>query len=48
MTLSGNFHSVSASVIQVKLKKCYQKDYCKSDKEIEEFFRFKFVLLFNN
>ena len=48
MTISGNFHSVSADIIQVKLKKCFKKDYCKSDKEIEEFFRFKFLLLFNN
>ena len=30
----GNWNSVSASIITIRLNRCRGKDYCKSDEEI--------------
>ena len=35
-------------MIKLKLKKCHGKEYCKSEKEIEDFFRNKFIFLVYN
>ena len=46
--LSGNFNTVNASNIRVWLNRCRGKDYCKTDKEINEFIRGKFLLVYVN
>ena len=46
--ISGNFNTVNASQIRVKLNKCQGKDYCKSEEEINEFFRGKYIISFVN
>lgn len=48
LIVSGHYNSATASVIKVVLKKCYKKDYCAKPEEIEDFFRYKFMLLFSN
>ena len=42
----GNFNSEKASVIRVRLNKCLDKPYCKSEEEIVEFFKGKYLLLY--
>ena len=37
MKMYGNFDSSSGSVINIDIVKCTQHDYCKTDKEIDEF-----------
>ena len=46
--LQGNYNTVNASIIRVYLTKCQGKDYCKSDEEIIEFVKGKFLLFYVN
>ena len=46
--ISGNFNTVNASNIRVYLNRCQGKDYCKTDKEINEFIKGKYLLVYVN
>ena len=46
--ISGNFNTVNASQIRVSLLKCKGKEYCKSDKEITEFIKGKYLVMYVN
>ena len=46
--IRGNFNTAHTSNIRVLLKKCSGKDYCKSDEEILDFVRGKFILVYLN
>ena len=46
--ISGNFNTVNASQIRVSLLKCKGKDYCKSDEEITEFIKGKYLVMYVN
>ena len=46
--IRGNINSENTSNIRVLLKKCSGKDYCKSDAEILDFVRGKFILVYLN
>ena len=49
MRLQGDFSTVSASLISIKVEKCQGHDYCKPDEELTEFFETdKFLVLLNN
>ena len=46
--ISGNFNTGNASQIRVYLNRCQGKDYCKTDEEINEFIRGKFLIVYVN
>ena len=46
--ISGNFNTINTSNIMVLLVRCQGKDYCKSDEEITEFVRGKFLIVYVN
>ena len=46
--ISGNFNTINASQIRVYLTKCQDKDYCKTDEEINEFVRGKYLVVYVN
>ena len=46
--ISGNFNTVNASQIRVHLNRCQGKDFCKSDEEITEFIRGKYLIVYVN
>ena len=46
--ISGNFNTGNASQIRVYLNRCQGKDYCKTDEEINEFVRGKFLIVYAN
>ena len=46
--ISGNFNTVNASQIRVYLNKCQDKDYCKTDEEINDFIRGKYLIVYVN
>ena len=43
--IRGNFNTVRTSNIRVNLNRCRDKAYCKSDKEIDDFIRGKFLMV---
>ena len=48
MYVKGSFDSDEARLIQIQLKKCVGKAYCKTDKEILTFFRDKWLIFLYN
>ena len=46
--ISGNYNTVNASYIEVELNRCKGKDYCKTDEEINEFIRGKYLMVYMN
>ena len=48
MKLYGDFNSQAARLIDFQLIKCHDQDYCKSDEEIMEFMKNKFILMLSN
>ena len=46
--VSGNFNTKKASLIRVRLNKCRNKAYCKSDADITKFVKGKFLLVYMN
>jgi len=42
MLLNGDYNSVTASLIDIKVEKCHDKDYCKTQEEIDDFFERKY------
>ena len=50
MQISGDFSSISASLLLLRLEKCRESEAfkCKSDVEITEFFRDKWLILLYN
>ena len=46
--ISGNFNTVNASFITVGLFKCKDREYCKSEEEINEFIRGKLLIIYVN
>ena len=48
MYIYGDFSAASARLIDIKLVKCHDQDYCKSDEEILDFVANKFMLLMKN
>ena len=48
LEIYGSYDSKKGKRLQVYLNKCLGKDYCRSDEEIQQFFRYKFLLLLKN
>ena len=48
MTINGDFNTDTARLIQIQLKKCVGHDYCKTDDEMREFFRNKWMMFLYN
>ena len=49
MRMQGDYNSETASLIHIKIEKCTDHDYCKSEEEIDEFFKTdKYMLMLNN
>ena len=50
MTINGDFDSTSANLLLLRLEKCRESPTlkCKSEEEITEYFRNKWLLLFYN
>ena len=48
MRLNGDFNSGTASMIEIKVEKCHDLDYCKPQDEIDSFFENKYLILMNN
>ena len=46
--IRGNFNTANTSNIRVLLQKCRGKAYCKSEEEIIDYFRGKFMLVYMN
>ena len=46
--LRGNFNTINTSNIRVRLNKCHDKDYCKSDEEIMAFIKNKYMIFYVN
>ena len=44
----GNYNSNSGRMLRIKLKKCSNELYCKSEKEIIDFIIGKYFLFLNN
>ena len=44
----GDFNSNSGRMIRIKVNRCVDKSYCKSEKEINDFFGGKYLLFMNN
>ena len=47
-SISGEYDTESGKILRVKLLRCFDKPYCKTDKEITEFFKGKFLLTLSN
>ena len=46
--IKGNFNSDEAKVLNIKLTRCHDRADCRTEEEIDEFFRGKyFVILYN-
>ena len=46
--IKGNFNSDEGKVLNVKLTRCHDRADCRTEEEIDEFFRGKyFVILYN-
>ena len=48
MYIKGDFNSAVARLIDIKLVKCHDQDYCKSDDEILDFLADTFMVLMKN
>ena len=48
MYIKGSFDSEEARLIQIQLKKCVGKTYCKTEEEIMTHFRDKWMVLLYN
>ena len=48
MRINGDFNSAEARLLDIKLVKCHGHSYCKSDEEITNFLKDKFLLLLYN
>ena len=48
MRINGDWDSNSARLIDLKLAKCHGHSYCKTDEEITDFMKDKFLLLLYN
>lgn len=48
LELYGDFNSDKARTIQISLKRCSGEAYCKTDEEIDQFLKGKYLLLLNN
>ena len=48
LSIYGDWNTDEAQSVHVYLNKCQGYDYCKTDEEIKEFFRGKYMLLLNN
>ena len=46
--IQGNFYSDHASIIRVQLNRCSGEDYCKSEKEITQFMKNKYLIVYLN
>ena len=46
--LRGNFDTNKTSNIRIKLNRCTGKEYCKSEKEINDFIRGKYLMVYLN
>ena len=48
MRLYGDYNSLSARTMRIQLMKCKGEVYCKSEEEINNFVRDKYLLMLNN
>ena len=48
LELYGDWNSEKARTIQISLKRCSGQAYCKTDEEIDQFLKGKYLLLLNN
>ena len=48
MKIYGDFSTAEARLIDLQLVKCHGEDYCKSDDEINQFMRDKWLVLLYN
>ena len=48
MNIYGDFNSEEARLIDVQLIRCHDQDYCKSDEEIMQWMKNKWLLLLSN
>ena len=48
LSIYGDFTSAHASQLNVDLVKCEGKDHCKSEEEVEAFFKGKFIIMLYN
>ena len=52
MYVFGDYNSIKSSLLNIQLIRCNKKDHpdveCKSDSEIKDFFRDKFILILYN
>ena len=46
--ISGNFSTSNASNIRVYLNRCQGRDYCKTNEEINQFMKDKYLLVYIN
>ena len=44
----GDFSTAEARLIDLQLVKCHDQDYCKSDQEINQFMKDKWIVLLYN
>ena len=49
MRLQGDYSSETASLLEVRIEKCVGHDYCRDEKEIDDFFKAdKYIIMLNN
>ena len=49
MLLQGDYSSETASLLEVRIEKCVGHDYCRDEKEIDDFFKAdKYIIMLNN
>ena len=46
--MNGSLSSAKAKNFVVSLSKCHGEDYCKSEKEIDDFMKRKYMILLKN
>ena len=46
--ISGNFNTANGSQIRVRLNKCLDKDYCKTNDEINDFLKGRYLVVYTN
>ena len=46
--IQGNFNTDTADFIRIRLIRCTDEDYCKSEEEIKAYMRFRFLMVYMN